>query len=76
MVSVDVKHHVYLLTCETACLKAPVSIFLRHRYKKSFRFLYGYRYITACSFVEMRMLSLCLENTMAFVVSRFRNRLG
>ena len=39
---------------------------------RSFRFLYGYRYIKFaqdgcvvrwCSFVEMRMLSLCLENT-------------
>ena len=58
---------------------AGVNLFVAS-VRKSFRFLYGYRYINLikfaqdgcvvrcqgspwCSFVDMRMLSLCLENT-------------
>ena len=67
------------LTCETAwgrsCLKAPVSVFLRHRYEKVSGFCTGTDTSSLhkmavwsddcpwCSFIEMKMLSLCLENT-------------
>ena len=54
---------------------APVSIFLRHRYEKVSGFCTGTDASSLhkmavwsdvspwCSYVEMRMLSLCLENT-------------
>ena len=58
------------------CLKAPVSIFLKHRYEKVSGFSTGTDTPSLhkmavwsddvspwCSCVEMRMLSLCLENT-------------
>ena len=55
--------------------KGAVSIFLRHRYEKVSGFCTGtdtsslhkmavWSDVSSwCSFVEMRMLSLCLENT-------------
>ena len=56
-------------------LGAPVSIFLRHRYKNVLGFCTGTDTSSLhkmavwsdvspwCNFVEVRMLSLCLENT-------------